>query len=126
MEVPAYIIKRRVAVERWKLANRAYYLHQKRVLAARPSYRAKMRANYAAHRAALKEAGILPRKLGRPVLYTGQEALDRQKERAREASARYRQRQIISQAKENHESTTPSPDRGKDSDRCSDCSGCSA
>ena len=61
-------LKRRAAVERWKVNNREYYLKQKRELSGRPEYRAKMRARYAAERAELKEAGILPRKMGRPLL----------------------------------------------------------
>ena len=69
-------LKRRAAVERWKVNNREYYLKHKRELSSRPEYRAKMRARYAAERAELKEAGIVPRRLGRPRLYDGEEALD--------------------------------------------------
>ena len=106
--VSQQILKKRAAVERWKANNREYYLQQKRDLSARPEYRARMRAKYTAEREELKKAGILPRKMGRPRLYDGQEAIDMQMQRAREASARYKARQIISQGKENDESTTRS------------------
>ena len=99
-------LKRRAAVERWKSNNREYYLQQKRELSARPEYRAKMRARYATERAEHKAAGILPRKMGRPRLYEGQEAIDMQRQRAREASARYKARKILSQVYQKDESTT--------------------
>ena len=66
------ILKRRAAVERWKSNHREYYLQQKRELNARPEYRAKMRAKYAEQQQELKDAGILPRQMGRPRLYEGQ------------------------------------------------------
>jgi len=103
--VPEQILKRRAAVERWKLNNREYYLQQKRELSARPEYRARMRARYHEQQAVLREAGILPRKLGRPRLYEGQEALERKRERQREATARYRLK-IFSQVQEKDESTS--------------------
>ena len=109
------ILKRRAAIERWKANNRPYYLQQKRELSARPEYRAKMRARYAAERAELKEAGILPRRMGRPRLYEGQEAIDMQRQRAREASARYKVRKILSRAIENDEYETGT-DPGSESD----------
>ena len=96
-------MKRRAAVERWKANNREYYLRQKRDLAARPEYRAHMRARYASQQAELREAGILPRKLGRPRLYEGQEAIEMKRQRAREAAARYRLK-LFSQLQENNES----------------------
>ncbi len=96
-------MKRRAAVERWKANNRDYYLQQKRDLAARPEYRAHMRARYASQQAELREAGILPRKLGRPRLYEGQEAIEMKRQRAREAAVRYRLR-LFSQLQENDES----------------------
>ena len=120
---PQSILNRRASVEKWKVKNREYYLQQKRELAARPSYRAKCRARYREKRDALKEAGLLPVKLGRPVLYEGQEAIDRRRQGAREASARYRRRRKFSQAKENHES--PSPSTGETTDRSGDSSGSS-
>ena len=99
------VLKRRAAVERWKTNNREYYLQQKRELSARPEYRARMRARYHEQQAVLREAGILPRKLGRPRLYEGEEALERKRERQREATARYRMK-IFSQVQEKDESTT--------------------
>ena len=97
MSMSEKILKRRAAVERWKANNRDYYLRQKRELSARPSYRARMRARYHKQQAELREAGILPRKLGRPRLYEGQEAIEMKRQRAREAAARYRARQLLSQ-----------------------------
>ena len=120
---PQSVLNRRASVEKWKVKNREYYLQQKRELAARPSYRAKCRARYREKRDALKEAGLLPVKLGRPVLYEGQEAIDRRRQGAREASARYRRRRKFSQAKENHES--PSQSTGETADRSGDSSGSS-
>jgi hypothetical protein len=107
------ILKRRQAVERSKANNREYYPQQKRELNSRPEYRAKMRLRYAAERAELKDAGILPRKMGRPRRYDGQEAIDMQRQRVREASARYKSRQLLSQVQEKDESTkstSPSSD----------------
>ena len=106
--VAEQILKRRAAVERWKSNNREYYLRQKRELSARPAYRARMRAKYADQRAELRNLGICPRKLGRPRLYEGQEAIDIRRQRAREATARYRARQRFSHVDENNESTTNS------------------
>jgi len=106
--VPEDILKRRRAVERWKANNRDYYLQQKRELSARPEYRAKMRASYAAQQAELREAGILPRPLGRPRLYDGEEALEMKRQSAREAAARYRARQLLSQVEEKYESESSS------------------
>ena len=97
------ILKRRAAVERWKAKNRDYYLDQKRRCSARPEYRAKMRARYHCQQAELREAGIVPRKLGRPRLYEGEEALEHKRQRAREASARYRLK-ILSHVEEKDES----------------------
>ena len=102
------ILKRRAAVERWKANNRDYYLQQKRELSARPEYRARMREKYAEQQRELKAAGIVPRKLGRPRLYDGQEALDMRRQRAREATSRYRARQLFSRVDGNNESTTNS------------------
>lgn len=75
-------------MERWKANNKDYYLRQKRELSARPEHRAKMRARYHCQQAELREAGILPRPLGRPRLYEGEEALEMKRQRAREAAAR--------------------------------------
>ena len=84
------VLKRRAAVERWKANNREYYLKQKRELASRPEYKAKLRARYHEQQAELREACIVPRKLGRPRLYGGEEAIEVRRQRAREATARYR------------------------------------
>ena len=67
-------------------------------------YRAHMRAKYHAKRAELREAGILPWKLGRPQLYFGEEAIERRRELARQAAARYRHRKLLSQVEEKYES----------------------
>jgi len=112
--VPERILKRRAAVERWKANNRQYYLQQKRELSARPEYRALMRARYHEQQAELREAGILPRKLGRPRLYEGDEAMERRRERQREATARYRMK-IFSLVQEKDESTTTSQTTSEDS-----------
>ncbi len=98
------ILKRRAAMERWKEKNREYYLQQKRDLSARPEYRAKMRARYASQQAELREAGILPRRLGRPRLYEGEEAIEMKRHRPREAAARYRARRLFSHVEERYES----------------------
>ena len=98
------ILKRRAAVERWKTNNREYYLKQKRELASRPEYKAKLRARYHKQQAELREAGILPRKLGRPRLYDGEEAIEVRRQRAREATARYRMKKE-SLVRETNEST---------------------
>ena len=108
------ILKRRAAVERWKATNREYYLQQKRDLSARPEYRARMRAKHADQQAELRHLGICPRKLGRPRLYEGQEAIDVRRQRAREATARYRARQLFSHVDENNESTNSSSSEKSD------------
>ena len=95
------VLKRRAAVERWKSRNREYYLQQKRELSARPEYRAKMRERYASQQEEVREVGILPRPLGRPRLYEGEEALEMKRQRAREAAARYRVRQPFISSRRN-------------------------
>ena len=125
MDLSDTILKRRRAVEQWKANNREYYLRQKRQLSARPEYRAKMRARYASQQTELREAGIIPRKLGRPRLYDGEEALEVKRQRGKEATARYRLRKISQlQEKNHHDSTNTS--ECENSDRSSDSSGCSA
>ena len=111
--VSEQVLKRRAAVERWKANNREYYLRQKRELSARPEYRAKMRARYAAQREKLTEAGLLPRKLGRPRLYEGEEAIEIRRHRSREAATRYRLRKI-SQLQKKDESTSTSSSQEAD------------
>jgi len=115
--VSTKILKRRAAVERWKANNREHYLQQKRELSARPEYRAKMRAKYHAEREELKEAGILPRKLGRPRLYADEEWRDVERERARLASARYRAKKKISRVYQNDEHTTKTENSSEESAR---------
>ena len=115
------ILKRRAASQRWKANNREYYLKQKRDLSARPEYRARMREKYAERQQELKDAGILPRKMGRPRLYSGEEWVNVERERARLASSRYRLRKKLSRVQENNESTT-NTDPSSQSDRSSDCS----
>ena len=82
------------ALEKWKVANRAYYLAQKSRLAARPEYKAHRREKYRAKVEDLTLLGILPRKRGRPTMYSGEEATEMKRQRAREASARYRARHL--------------------------------
>ena len=106
-------LKMRASNERWKANNREYYLKQKRMLSARPEYRARMRAKYAEQQQELREAGILPRKMGRPRLYEGEEAIERKRERARLASAVYRSKQKT-QVQENNESTSESSSEKSD------------
>ena len=51
-------IKRREAVEKWKMAHYAYYLEQKRRLAHRPEYLAHRRAMYRARRSNPQSASL--------------------------------------------------------------------
>ena len=84
------VLKRRATVESWKIRNREYYLKQKRELASRPIYLAHRRDIYQQRKNELSLLGILPKKLGRPVLYTPDVRLERRRENNRKASARYR------------------------------------
>ena len=110
--------KQQTALQRWKETNKEYYLAQKRRLAARPEYKAHRREMYKAHVEELTLLGILPRKRGRPTLYEGTEAIEMRRQKAREASVRYRAR-LISQRlnKDEYESETASEtsDPGSDS-----------
>ena len=108
---------RKSALEKWKDTHREYYLAQKRKLAARPSYLAHRRERYRAHVDELTLLGILPRKRGRPTMYEGTEATEMKRQRAREASSRYRAK-IISQRleKDEYESETASQDSSGPSD----------
>ena len=94
--------QRKTSLEKWKEAHREYYLAQKRRLAARPEYKALRRERYRAHVEELTLLGILPRKRGRPTMYEGPEATEMKRQRAREASARYRSK-LISQRQEKDE-----------------------
>ena len=101
--------KQQTALQRWKETNREYYLQQKRNLAARPEYKAHRREMYKAHVEELTLLGILPRKRGRPTLYEGTEAIEMRRQKAREASVRYRARLISQrQEKDEYESETAS------------------
>ena len=84
------VLKRRATVESWKIRNREYYLKQKRDLAHRPEYLAHRRDIYQQRKNELSLLGILPKKLGRPVLYTPEMRLERRREKNKKASARYR------------------------------------
>ena len=114
------VLRRRVACERWKRNNREYYLEQKRRLSSRPDYRAHRRQMYKDRTDELKLLGILPRKRGRPTMFVGPEALDRKRERAREAATRYRARQKLSPVQEKDESTESSARSSEESDSFSD------
>ena len=92
----------KTSVERWKATHREYYLAQKRRLASRPEYKALRRERYRDHVQELTLLGILPRKRGRPTMYEGTEAIEMKRQRAREASSRYRAK-IISQRLEKDE-----------------------
>jgi len=98
------VLKRRAACEKWKRANREYYLKQKRDLANRSEYKAHRREQYKQKTDELKELGILPRKKGRPQLYLGQECIERRLQQGRKAAARYRLKKK-SRALEKDEST---------------------
>ena len=50
-DIPSTIVKRRLAVEKWKEKNKEYYLAQKRRLAHRPEYLAHRRQMYKIKRA---------------------------------------------------------------------------
>ena len=98
------VLKRRTACERWKRANREYYLKQTRHLANRSEYKAHRREGYKQKTDELKELGILPRKIGRPQLYLGHEWVERRLQQGRKAAARYRLKKK-SRALEKDEST---------------------
>eukprot|EP00973_Karenia_brevis_P028084 3868390-Karenia_brevis.AAC.1 len=104
------IFKCRLAVERWKAKKRDRCLAQKRQLAARPEYKAHRREMYRQKVDELKELGILPRAKGRPRLYHegSQEALEARREKGRRASARYREKNKISQGYEKDEQSEQS------------------
>ena len=95
------VIQKRTACERWKQQNREYYLEQKRRLAARPEYKAHRRDMYKQKVDELKELGILPRKRGRPTMYSYEEKLEIKRDRAREYATRSRAAQKRSLLLEN-------------------------
>ena len=86
----AQIMQKRNACARWKQRNREYYLEQKRRLAARPEYKAHRRDMYKQKVDELKELGILPRKRGRPTMYSYEEDLEIKRDRARGYATRSR------------------------------------
>ena len=101
--------QKKTSLEKWKEAHREYYLAQKRRLAARPEYKALRRERYRANVNELTLLGILPRKRGRPQMYEGTEATEMKRQRAREASARYRAKTIsLRTKKDEYESETAS------------------
>ena len=100
------ITKRRACCERWKAANKDKYLIQKRALASRPEYRAICRQRYKDQQDELRTLGIVPRKLGRPRLYSGQEALEHRRQLACSASARYRNKSLALETNDQNECET--------------------
>ena len=101
--------QKKTPLEKWKEAHREYYLAQKRRLASRPEYLLLRRERYRAHVEELTLLGILPRKRGRPQMYEGTEATEMKRQRAREASARYRAKTIsLRTKKDEYESETAS------------------
>ena len=101
--------EKQTAMQRWKEKHRDYYLAQKRRLAARPEYKAHRREKYRKKCQELTLLGILPRKRGRPQLYLGEEAVEMRRQRAREASMRYRLKLIsLLEEKEDNTSETAS------------------
>ena len=117
------VTQRRNAFERWKQANRDYYLEQKRRLASRPEYKAHRREMYKQKVDELKLLGILPRKRGRPTLYNDEERLDIKRDRARDYAMRSRATHKRSQLLENDNTPTGTSEI---SDRLSDISGVTA
>jgi hypothetical protein len=115
--------QRKSALEKWKETHREYYLAQKRRLASRPEYKALRRERYRANVEELTLLGILPRKRGRPAMYEGAEATEMRRQRAREASTRYRARLLsLRTEKDEYESSTAS----EGSNRSSSSDGSSA
>jgi hypothetical protein len=112
--VPSTVLRRRATVERWKSKNREKYLDQKRRLATRPEYKAHRREMYREKVDELTRLGLLPRKRGRPTMYVGPEALEMKRQRAREAAARYRARQLFSQRIKKDESNNSTTSESSD------------
>ena len=113
------VMQKRNAGERWKQRNRQYYLEQKRRLAARPEYKAQRREMYKQKVDELKELGILPRKRGRPTMYSHEEKLEIKRDRARQYARRSRATKHISLLIENDNTSESSSEI---SDRLSYCS----
>ena len=86
----------------------------KRRLATRPEYKAHRREMYRQKVNELKELGILPRKRGRPTMYSYEEALEIKRGRARGYATRSRAAQKRSLLLENDntsKSSSENPDR---------------
>ena len=118
----AQIMQKRTACERWKQQNREYYLEQKRRLAGRPEYKAHRREMYRQKVAELNMLGILPRKRGRPLMYSYEEALEIKRDRARDYATRSRaaNRRSLLLENDNNDNTHKSP--SEISDRLSNSS----
>ena len=82
---------------KWKNANYAYYLCQKRALSARESYKAHRRAKYREKMQRLREAEdyVCPKR-GRPTLYSPMQALQRRRAAARSWAAAHRVKKNVS------------------------------
>ena len=82
---------------KWKNANYAYYLCQKRALSARESYKAHRRAKYREKMQRLREAEdyVCPKR-GRPTLYSPMQALQRRRAAARSWAAAHRLKENVS------------------------------
>ena len=78
----------------------------KRRLATRPEYKAHRREMYKQKVDELKELGILPRKRGRPTMYSYEENLEIKRDRAREYATRSRAAQKRSLLLENDNNTS--------------------
>ena len=89
--------KHNAASVKWKNANRAYYLCQKRALSARESYKAHRRAKYREKMQRLREAEdyVCPKR-GRPTLYSPMQALQRRRAAARSWAAARRLKEKLS------------------------------
>ena len=110
MEVEERYKRQRAASERWKKENYEYYLHQKRALSARPSYKAHRRQKYKEKQITLKATeGYVPPVRGRPRIYSPRQAQQRKRETARTWASTRRAKEKIS-GKENYQqdvNTTP-------------------
>ena len=97
------ITKRRMACECWKRKNYEYYLEQKRMLSARPEYKAHRRELYKIKREIMMaDEDYIPATRGRPRLYDADEKLLRKRECAKNWAMRSRARNII-YTKENNQ-----------------------
>ena len=89
--------KHNAASVKWKNANYAYWLCQKRALSARESYKAHRRAKYREKMQRLREAeDYVQPKRGRPTLYSPTQALQRRRAAARSWAAAHRLKERLS------------------------------